>query len=160
MRIRLQISEADANALTDETGEISRSLQWHLDLYEYNTAQFEEVYEQEQEPGLYGELPFVAVFCNLWSVATYLEDLAYGGPAEGGWYYTYGEIQNLPVLYFTTRTEARAAAALLNHWMDESTEWNKGRPSISNTNSEGLFRARYGAGHPKHHYPERKPHYE
>ena len=98
--------------------------------------------------------------CTLWSVAIFETDLAYGGPEEGGWYYTCGHLQEVPVLYFDSVIEARNARNLIDHWMDESPWWNLGRRPISSVLSTGRYQARVKAGHPERSFPSERPHYE
>lgn len=44
-----------------------------------------------------------------WSVAVYTEDRAYGGPEEGGWYYSVGQLtDHARIRFFDDFAEARA----------------------------------------------------
>lgn len=116
-----------------------------------------------------------------WTVAIYLVDLAYGGPEEGGWWYGCGErvdhaLEGVnPNSLLTVLTgegtiykdnedqtageqEAHAYAALLQNQLDATV--NRGRRDINSVLSEGRYQAIAHPGHPPHHFPERRPHYE
>lgn len=98
--------------------------------------------------------------CDLWSVAIFETSLAYGGSEEGGWYYTYGYLLEYPVIYFDSVIEARNARNLIEHWMDESDNWNKLRRPLHSVLSDGRYQARVKAGHPEHSFPSERPRYE
>lgn len=95
-----------------------------------------------------------------WCVCLYLIDRAYGGPEEGGWYYTCGHPvieKGLPLpSWHNTLVEAEAADALME---DACKALNEGRRDINSVLSEGIYQARICEGAPKP-YPETKPHYE
>lgn len=97
-----------------------------------------------------------------YSVGIYLEDLAYGGAEEGGWYYNTGELQNSFAKYFRyilDKDETYRYCRFLNNMLD--AEFNKDRREISSVLSEGRFRAIVFEGfNLPEYYPERKPHYE
>lgn len=108
-----------------------------------------------------------------WTVAIYLIDLAYGGPEEGGWYYQCGEridhaLEGIPAEFTfnsfnpaagkTAEEHAIAFAEQLQKLLDAGP--NKGRRDISSVLSEGRYNAQVYNGHPPHHYPETRPHYE
>jgi hypothetical protein len=92
-----------------------------------------------------------------WTVSLFLVDRAYGGPEEGGWWYTCGE----PVLderlrAFNNRDEADAYARGLR---PVEEEMNKGRPSTGSVLSRGEYQYHVQEGWPKA-FPEVRPHYE
>ena len=103
------------------------------------------------------------------SVAIYLVDQAYGGPEEGGWWYTHGYpitdeevFKELPPdhrlpRYFHLECEAIAWANEVQLSLDRTI--NKGRRPISSVLSEGQYQARVEDGHPRR-FPEQRPHYE
>lgn len=99
-----------------------------------------------------------------WYVAVYLEDRAYGGPEEGGWYYDTGELQEFidpqgDKVYnamFNHRPDAEYFAARLRD-LPEFT--NEGRPNIGSVNSIGQYRIVVNET-PMQNYPEHKPHYD
>lgn len=118
-----------------------------------------------------------------WTVAIYLIDKSYGGPEEGGWWYTHGEridyaldgINPNDLLTVLTgegtiykddpetdqtaaEQESRAYAATLQTQLDATV--NRGRRSIDSVLSEGVYVALAHAGHPPHHFPLQRPHYE
>lgn len=102
--------------------------------------------EDYEDDGDYPEQLPLLVHVNV-----YLEDRAYGGPEEGGWWYTTGEpilsVLSLP----ETADDVRADL--------ERRYSNEGRRPMSSVLSQGEYRvciepfAAYG-------YPDRRPHYE
>lgn len=89
-----------------------------------------------------------------YSVAIALQDRAYGGPEEGGWYYTCGEVcpEHADKLRgFASEADAIAYARELN---DSSflAELNEGRRPISSVLSEGRYVAHVFDGLPAN-YP-------
>jgi len=99
----------------------------------------------------------------MFSVAVYLIDQAYGGPEEGGWWYTCGELvdPSEPVFaptYHGTSVEAYAKVLEVNTELDRTH--NQGRRPISSVLSEGQFAALVHVGHPPQNYPTTRPHYE
>lgn len=99
-----------------------------------------------------------------WTVAVYSVDRAYGGPEEGGWYYTHGDIVRrgeFMVLRrsFLTREEAGAYALSLNCG-DLLKGENAGKPSIYSVLSEGALEARVFEGEAPATFPATRPHFE
>jgi hypothetical protein len=95
----------------------------------------------------------------LYSVALYHEQMAYGGPEEGGWWYDAGELLDRPVRYFRSYDAALAYCGrwnLLLHRLINS----KQRYRYSDVLSEGQLTAVVTVGHPPKHYPATRPHYE
>ena len=102
-----------------------------------------------------------------YTVAVYTEDQAYGGPEEGGWWYTTGNlIYNLeegckngalPQI-FAKREDAVAAAAKLTEGPLERI--NHYRPAISSVRSQGRYVARVCDEYPEPSFPKERPHYE
>jgi hypothetical protein len=89
-----------------------------------------------------------------WSVAVYEEGRAYGGPEEGGWWYTYGTL-TMPnkQRVFESHAEAEAYAAKL--W-DEVNALNK----ELGTSCDYWYSVRkYTEQLPDTHYPKVRPHY-
>jgi hypothetical protein len=85
-------------------------------------------------------------------INVYLEDQAYGGPEEGGWYYNYGHvILSIPL------TESMDINAIRADLEKEYT--NEGRPSIHSVLSEGRFRITHELLKGQD-WPEKTPHYE
>lgn len=116
-----------------------------------------------------------------WTVAIYLVDKVYGGPEEGGWYYTGGEridhaldgvnpndlltvLTGEGTIYRDTEEasaaeqEAYAYAETLQLRLDCTV--NVGRREISSVLSEGRYSAIAHPGHPPQHFPATRPHYE
>jgi hypothetical protein len=93
-----------------------------------------------------------------YSVAVYQEDMAYGGPEEGGWWYDAGELTDYPVRYFRGEEAAYRHARRLNHWLHRLI--NRHRREYSSVISDGRLVAEVHANHPPGHYPAQRPHYE
>ena len=87
-------------------------------------------------------------------VNVYLEDRAFGGSEEGGWYYDCGS----PVRSFPFFTERKAARCLerVKRMVDS---WNVGRREVSSVLSEGRYAA-WIEDAPAAAYPATRPHYE
>ena len=87
-------------------------------------------------------------------VNCYMIDQAYGGPEEGGWYYTVGR----PVESRLADDDIQAEEILAErraYW-----EWhNKERPEIWSVLSEGRF-AVWRESHYARVFPDAKPYYE
>jgi hypothetical protein len=111
-----------------------------------------------------------AVAPAFWTVAIYMTDRAYGGPEEGGWYYTKGERVDLPMdsiaatdllsVFSNGNAEEEACAhcRVLNDRLNATA--NVGRREIGSVLSRGRYAAGVFPGHPPQHFPERRPHYE
>ncbi len=95
-----------------------------------------------------------------YTVAFFLEDLAYGGPEEGGWYYRCGyPVDELSRFTrgFRNEDDAYAYCRKLNDRVAKVL--NKDRRSMDSVLSEGEYWANVCEGTPKA-YPETRPHYE
>lgn len=100
---------------------------------------------------------------NFYTVAIYMEDRAFGGHEEGGWYYETAELCMEPdcvvcTREFRTEVEAMDYADALNQGI--VAQWNEDRPEVSSVLSEGRYHAIVSEGMPKPYYPETRPHYE
>ena len=101
-----------------------------------------------------------------YTVAVYLEDRAYGGPEEGGWYYTCGERRDNPEetgcvpAIFRASDEALAIECCYQTNQRLNATLNKGRREISSVLSEGRYVARVCEGYPEERFPLVRPHYE
>lgn len=104
---------------------------------------------------------------QFYTVAVYFVDKQYGGPEEGGWYYTSGEridvssefeIDSFIPKTFKTWEEALSYQNDVNAILDQGV--NKGRRSISSVLSTGRYQAEAREGYPPKNYPEIRPHYE
>jgi hypothetical protein len=107
----------------------------------------------EKRPGLY------------W-VAIYDVNKLFGGPEEGGWWYTAGELVTDPEVYEETlpmafREEDRAKTYRDKMELRAKVQ-NKleGRRDIGSVISTGQYFAEIHEGSLPAFYPERKPHYE
>jgi hypothetical protein len=101
-------------------------------------------------------------------VALYLNDRAYGGPEEGGWYFDCGQWikpqlesgfngYDMP-RYFANEEEANEYARRGNDYLNSTV--NVGRRDISSVLSEGRYSMEVMRGYtPPAHWPERRPHY-
>ena len=87
-------------------------------------------------------------------VNCYMIDQAYGGPEEGGWWYTVGR----PVESRLANSEIEPKDILAErnaYWVTH----NEGRPEIYSVLSEGRF-AVWRESHYARVFPDVKPHYE
>lgn len=101
--------------------------------------------------------PKGAFFC----VSIYNIDRAYGGPEEGGWWYTYGEPEmslGEHTLIFTDWVSANDYREQLEETLLDAL--NEGRPDISSVLSIGRYSVVIDVGHYPRPFPERTPHYE
>ena len=95
-----------------------------------------------------------------YSVAIYMVDKAYGGPEEGGWWYTYGipdEDQAHHTKHFEDTEEAGKYADMLHDLIVNSL--NEGRRSIDSVLSEGIYEVTIMEGDVRP-FPNQIPHYE
>ena len=100
---------------------------------------------------------------KFYTVAIYMEDRAYGGPEEGGWYYDTAQLVTEPraatlLRGFDNQKDAFDYADALNQVY--MPQWNEGRPEVSSVLSEGRYYAIVNEGMPAPYYPEETPHYE
>jgi hypothetical protein len=103
----------------------------------------------------------------MWSVAIYLVDRSFGGPEEGGWYYSEGDLVHpdelsvegwTPGGVFGKEDEAIEFCDGLQRALDAGP--NKSRRPISSVLSTGRYRAMIHSGWPPQHFPDTRPHYE
>lgn len=89
-------------------------------------------------------------------VNLYLDDRAYGGPEEGGWWFDCGE----PVRSFGFHTRSRAARWLprIQRLADAKNKAER-RREPSSVICEGWYAARIEDA-PAANYPAQRPHYE
>ncbi|HIA51309.1 MAG TPA: hypothetical protein EYN91_04375 [Candidatus Melainabacteria bacterium] len=94
-------------------------------------------------------------------VSIYLEDRAYGGPEEGGWWYDYGVLQADPRnKCFSSKILAMRYASKLQDELD-ANENSERRSDTSSMASEGRFMAYIDCdGEFPKNFPDKKPHYE
>jgi hypothetical protein len=90
-------------------------------------------------------------------VGVYLIDKRYGGPEEGGWWYTAGELVRI-VRLFKNEHAATQYEARLNDKLRVTL--NKGRRSISSVLSQGQYRAIFFEDFAPQHFPKERPRYE
>lgn len=89
-------------------------------------------------------------------VNEYLMDQAYGGPEEGGWWYSTGEYRATHHITYLFHEAHRIRDELAQGMM---VEFNEGRPEISSVLSIGLHVVIVQT-HEGKSFPEHKPHYE
>jgi hypothetical protein len=104
---------------------------------------------------------------NFFTVALYLENQAYGGPEEGGWWYDCGErvdcgcgipeIDNVLPAIFKREDLAIEFADKLRAYLDIA---NRGRRPIGSVLCEGIYTIRVEDNYPPSSFPETTPHYE
>lgn len=99
---------------------------------------------------------------SFFAVAIVMYDKAYGGPEEGGWYYsTYEPVQEYAHLTKIVKTEeeSREACAVLRKYIEDH-KLNEGRRSVDSVLSEGQYTVEvYENEYPCFH-PKERPHYE
>ncbi len=97
---------------------------------------------------------------SYWVAAIYLEDKAYGGSEEGGWWYSCGSLHiasDAPFpLYWTRGNKPEVAIQAMEAWC---TEQNKDLPSISSVLSEGRYCVRVHRNNLPTHWPKKRPYY-
>jgi len=96
-----------------------------------------------------------------YTARVYLQDQAYGGPEEGGWYYTCGQFEpefGHMTRAFKTLPEAIRYARSLHR--DVLDELNKHRRSQHSVLSQGEYWAKVWNEEAPIKYPESKPHYK
>lgn len=97
---------------------------------------------------------------NFFLVAVYLEDLRYGGPEEGGWWYKVGQLVRV-VKGFNNEASANAYCHRLNTKL-ESRDFgpNRNRHDMSSVLSTGEYWAQVYADQAPKYFPDRKPYYK
>jgi hypothetical protein len=105
---------------------------------------------------------------QFYTVAVYLEDRAYGGHEEGGWWYDTAtriddpsdfDLHTFTPKIFPDEDAALAFAREINAQLEAGANADR-RSDVSSVISEGCFRARVCEGYPDPHFPEIRPHYE
>lgn len=94
----------------------------------------------------------------MFQVAIYHVDQAYGGPEEGGWWYTHGDLVKV-IKNHKTREEASKHCRNLNAKLEREQDAD-GVPRISSVLSEGRNEAKVFEGFAPNSFPEQTPHYE
>ena len=93
-------------------------------------------------------------------VNIYLIDKAYGGPEEGGWYYTYGIALRSHPVSMETKNSKKLLELKIKQQQNLVDEANSKRNSdISSVASEGMYVVSV-EDNPPCDFPEKKPHYE
>ncbi len=90
-------------------------------------------------------------------VAVYLEDRAFGGSEEGGWYYDCGELVRVSHV-FGNEDRAIAFCRRMNDRLRATL--NRGRREISSVLSEGRYAARIEEDFAPQYFPQQRPYYE
>ena len=90
-------------------------------------------------------------------VSVYLNDRAYGGPEEGGWYYDCGDLVRTMRVFYTDDA-AWDYCCNLNERLKNTL--NRGRRSTGSVLSTGRFLARVTENTAPSSYPAVRPHYE
>ena len=96
---------------------------------------------------------------DFYLVAIYLEDMRYGGPEEGGWYYNVGVLVRV-VKGFNSEQTAIAYCRRMNDKL-KSRQFgpNRNRREMSSVLSEGEYWAQVHENEAPKWYPDSKPHY-
>lgn len=94
-----------------------------------------------------------------WSVTVYLVDRAYGGPEEGGWWYTTGDpVKDDPRnRTFLFRWQAQRYLPVLRAELDDENQQE--RRNMYSVLSEGEYHAQIHQGRAES-FPQERPHYE
>jgi hypothetical protein len=93
-------------------------------------------------------------------VSLYLEDLAYGGPEEGGWYYSVGQLVRV-IRTFADEGKAYDYCRKLNRRLESRVIGpNVGRYAMSSVLSDGEYSALVHEDKAPEYFPERRPYYE
>lgn len=97
---------------------------------------------------------------KLYSVAVCLSDLAYGGPEEGGWYFSTGEPDSDYTQFTRTFRNEDSAYSYRDRLERKLVEkLNKGRRPVSSVLSRGVYVAAKFDGLPEA-WPKERPFYE
>lgn len=95
---------------------------------------------------------------KVYYVNLYIQDRAYGGPEEGGWWFDVGEFIRSHTFKFTSYEAARARYQLLNERTNRTA--NDGRNTdINSVMCEGEYRWVI-ENEPGQSYPQSRPFYE
>ena len=89
-----------------------------------------------------------------WWVNVYLQDRAYGGSEEGGWWYDIGEVKTGILCYGNSEAEE-----IRNQMKEVCEMWNEDRYPISSVLSDGQYYV-YIEEEPPKDWPDSFPHYE
>jgi len=94
-------------------------------------------------------------------VSIYLVNRAYGGPEEGGWYFTCGEPVERAQVFLKTFWDFSQALMYRDRLQNAlNICWNYGRPSISSVLSQGRFEALIDEESIPKPFPQQIPHFE
>lgn len=97
---------------------------------------------------------------SCWCAAIYLEDKSYGGPEEGGWWYTHGSLILSPdapfPIWWRAGEKREDDIRAMELWC---TGANHERPSISSVLSEGRYTVIINRNDLPTHYPKKRPYY-
>jgi len=97
---------------------------------------------------------------DFYLVAIYLEDMRYGGPEEGGWYYNTGQLVRV-AKGFNSEQTAIAYCCRLNHKLKSRRFGpNRDRREMSSVLSEGEYWAQVHENEAPKGYPDQKPRYD
>lgn len=96
-----------------------------------------------------------------YTVRVYLCDRQYGGPEEGGWYYTTGQFEkDFGYLTRSFQDEQEAWDYAQQIGMDVLAPINEQRPSMTSVLSQGRYMAKVYDEEAPLSFPAKKPHYE
>jgi hypothetical protein len=97
---------------------------------------------------------------NVWLVSAYEFDRYYGGPEEGGWWYTQGEILRTLKL-FRTEDAANDYCRRMNEKLNSKIFGpNAGRRSMSSVTGDTQICAEVHESRAPQRWPENRPRYE
>ena len=92
-------------------------------------------------------------------VSVYIQDRVYGGPEEGGWWYTAGGLVRTLRLFRNQDAAYEYCRRLNEKLASRQTGPNTGRRSISSVLSDGEFVARVDENYAPPKFPEEAPYY-
>lgn len=92
-------------------------------------------------------------------LTTYFVNQQYGGPEEGGWWYSVGEPIAVHGTFFNREKSHKAWDELQAHIDATRNDLMGSRAKLGSVICEGRICVRVEP-HPPQHFPQRRPHYE
>lgn len=148
--------EAEEQAVISWYCDESSDLLWYSLLGHDDKPEEERPWEDESDQGCPEEIE-PAFYC----LSIYMENTAYGGPEEGGWYYFTYEPLILEYGHLTKCFKAQEEAHAYMMVLDALCErLNKGGPDTSSVLSHGQYRVILDINEYPHAEPRQRPIYE
>lgn len=89
----------------------------------------------------------------------YILNQSFGGPEEGGWWYTTGEPVKIAATFFNLENARKAQSALQERIDAERNKPMGARANLYSVACEGRMNCQVEP-HPPQFFPDRRPHYE